>query len=199
MIASNNILNWQDIEAIYVNLRAAQTEFNTTLSSIPSNSDNIAITEHLANLITDIEKMSVYTAIGNKANISATPPDRGDIITPGGFQEAATVAQTISEICNFAFNGSNFSGNFSFSRNGSDFSGNFSFGDDGSDHSGNFSFGRDGSDHSGNFSFGRDGSDFSGHFSFSRNSSDFSGNFGFGCSRNVFNACGRSSFNETDC
>ena len=186
MIASNNILNWQDIEAIYVNLRAAQTEFNATLSSIPSNSDNIAITEHLANLITDIEKMSVYTAIGNKANISATPPDRGDIITPGGFQEAATVAQTISEICNFAFNGSNFSGNFSFSRNGSDFSGNFSFGDDGSDHSGNFSFGRDGSDHSG-------------HFSFSRNSSDFSGNFGFGCSRNVFNACGRSSFNESDC
>lgn len=195
MIASNNILNWQDIEAIYVNLRAAQTEFNATLSSIPSNSDNIAITEHLANLITDIEKMSVYTAIGNKANISATPPDRGDIITPGGFQEAATVAQTISEICNFAFNGSNFSGNFSFGDDGSDHSGNFSFGRDGSDFSGHFSFSRNSSDFSGNFSF--DGSNIS--FNFGFNSSDFSGNFGFGCSRNVFNACGRSSFNETGC
>lgn len=189
MIQSNSILEWTDIQNIYTDLRTAQKNFNLTQTTIPAAQSTIVLTTHLTNLVNSIEALSSQSKIGSVAITGVSSPAKGTIITPVGFSRVASVARTVSEICNF--DSANFTNNFGFRSSNftSDFGFDFdssNFGFDSSDFSGDFGFDFDSSN------FGFDSSDFSGDFGFRFNSS----NFGFDSSDFAgFNGFRGASFN----
>lgn len=114
-ISSNSLLDWTDIQAIYTNLNIAKTNFNQSTVSIPNNENQYVLTTHLSNLVSQIEAMKSITKIGDAATVGVTIPSRGDLIKPIEFSRAATVAETISRICNFdGFNAAHYTTCFTF-------------------------------------------------------------------------------------
>ena len=170
-IASNNVLSWSDITAIYTTLNAQRSRASLSQVSVPAN-PIIAKPDVITSLITFTEDMKANGQVGAIAETGATPPSSGTIIYPTEFVKIQDTLSRISSTtingANFGFNGSNFSGFCNFGFDGTNFS---------SFHSGNFS-----GHHSSNFS-GFNGSNFSGHHT----------------SNVTFSANPSHSYNPTEC
>lgn len=122
-VNSSGIVNWSDISNLFTNLNTARAKFFPTQSNFsPSSGGSNGIV--LAKLIQDlngyIESFSSNSYVGTRANISQTPPNANDLISPTLINTFETTIRTINDTCahDGSYNGS-YRGSYNSSVDGS--------------------------------------------------------------------------------
>lgn len=122
-VSSSEIVNWSNIQTLFTNLNTARAKFFPSQSNFSPSSggqDGVILAKLIQDLNGYIESFSSSSYIGTRANISQSPPNANDLISPTLINTFETTIRTINDTCAYdSSNNSSYRASYDSSDNSS--------------------------------------------------------------------------------
>lgn len=110
-VSSSEVVNWSNIQTLFTNLNTARAKFFPSQSNFSPSSggqDGVILAKLIQDLNRYIESFSSNSYVGTRANISQSPPNANDLISPTLINTFETTIRTINDTCAYdsSYNGS---------------------------------------------------------------------------------------------
>lgn len=110
-VSSSGVVNWSNIQTLFTNLNTARAKFFPSQSNFSPSSggqDGVILAQLIQDLNRYIESFSSNSYVGTRANISQSPPNANDLISPTLINTFETTIRTINDTCAYdsSYNGS---------------------------------------------------------------------------------------------
>lgn len=109
-VSSSGVVNWSNIQTLFTNLNTARAKFFPSQSNFSPSSggqDGVILAKLIQDLNRYIESFSSNSYVGTRANISQSPPNANDLISPTLINTFETTIRTINDTCAYdsSYNG----------------------------------------------------------------------------------------------
>ena len=109
-VSSSGVVNWSNIQTLFTNLNTARAKFFPSQSNFSPSSggqDGVILAKLIQDLNRYIESFSSNSYVGTRANISQSPPNANDLISPTLINTFETSIRTINDTCAYdsSYNG----------------------------------------------------------------------------------------------
>ena len=109
-VSSSGVVNWSNIQTLFTNLNTARAKFFPSQSNFSPSSggqDGVILAQLIQDLNRYIESFSSNSYVGTRANISQSPPNANDLISPTLINTFETTIRTINDTCAYdsSYNG----------------------------------------------------------------------------------------------
>lgn len=109
-VSSSGVVNWSNIQTLFTNLNTARAKFFPSQSNFSPSSggqDGVILAKLIQDLNRYIESFSSNSYVGTRANISQSPPNVNDLISPTLINTFETTIRTINDTCAYdsSYNG----------------------------------------------------------------------------------------------
>ena len=109
-VSSSGVVNWSNIQTLFTNLNTARAKFFPSQSNFSPSSggqDGAILAKLIQDLNRYIESFSSNSYVGTRANISQSPPNANDLISPTLINTFETTIRTINDTCAYdsSYNG----------------------------------------------------------------------------------------------
>lgn len=109
-VSSSGVVNWSNIQTLFTNLNTARAKFFPSQSNFSPSSggqDGVILAKLIQDLNRYIESFSSNSYVGTRANISQSPPNTNDLISPTLINTFETTIRTINDTCAYdsSYNG----------------------------------------------------------------------------------------------
>lgn len=101
-VSSSEVVNWSNIQTLFTNLNTARAKFFPSQSNFSPSSggqDGVILAKLIQDLNRYIESFSSNSYVGTRANISQSPPNANDLISPTLINTFETTIRTINDTC----------------------------------------------------------------------------------------------------
>lgn len=101
-VSSSGVVNWSNIQTLFTNLNTARAKFFPSQSNFSPSSggqDGVILAKLIQDLNRYIESFSSNSYVGTRANISQSPPNANDLISPTLINTFETTIRTINDTC----------------------------------------------------------------------------------------------------
>ena len=101
-VSSSGVVNWSNIQTLFTNLYTARAKFFPSQSNFSPSSggqDGVILAKLIQDLNRYIESFSSNSYVGTRANISQSPPNANDLISPTLINTFETTIRTINDTC----------------------------------------------------------------------------------------------------
>ena len=109
-VSSSGVVSWSNIQTLFTNLNTARAKFFPSQSNFSPSSggqDGVILAKLIQDLNRYIESFSSNSYVGTRANISQSPPNANDLISPTLINTFETTIRTINDTCAYdsSYNG----------------------------------------------------------------------------------------------
>ena len=109
-VSSSGVVNWSNIQTLFTNLNTARAKFFPSQSNFSPSSggqDGVILAKLIHDLNRYIQSFSSNSYVGTRANISQSPPNANDLISPTLINTFETTIRTINDTCAYdsSYNG----------------------------------------------------------------------------------------------
>ena len=101
-VSSSGVVNWSNIQTLFTNLNTARAKFFPSQSNFSPSSggqDGVILAKLIQDLNRYIESFSSNSYVGTRANMSQSPPNANDLISPTLINTFETTIRTINDTC----------------------------------------------------------------------------------------------------
>ena len=101
-VSSSGVVSWSNIQTLFTNLNTARAKFFPSQSNFSPSSggqDGVILAKLIQDLNRYIESFSSNSYVGTRANISQSPPNANDLISPTLINTFETTIRTINDTC----------------------------------------------------------------------------------------------------